>query len=200
MTMGTRDPRVDAYIAKQQPFAVPILKQIRDTIHDASPEIHETIKWGAPAWEYKGLLCQMAAFKEHCALGFWKGTLIVAKNNKSLDAAGSFGRIKSVKDLPPKKELVGYVKKAMALNDAGAKAPKKPKEVKKRIPMPSDMKEALQRNGRAKSTFDEFSPSHKREYLEWITEAKQPETRQRRLSQAVEWIAEGKPRMWKYVK
>ena len=199
-TMGKKDPRVDAYIAKQQPFAQPILKQIRETVHEASPEITETIKWGAPAWEYKGPLCQMAAFKEHCALGFWKGTLIVAKNKKSLDAAGSFGRIKTVKDLPPKKELIGYVKKAMALNEAGTKAPRKHKEAKKPIPMPSDMKEALERNAKASSTYDEFSPSHKREYLEWITEAKQPETRQRRLSQAVEWMAEGKPRMWKYMK
>ena len=199
-TMGKKDPRVDAYIAKQQPFAQPILKQIRETVHEASPDIVETIKWGAPAWDYKGPLCQMAAFKEHCALGFWKGTLIVAKNKKSLDAAGSFGRIRTVKDLPPKKELIGYVKKAMALNEAGTKAPKKHKDVKKPIPMPSDMKEALERNAKAGSTFEEFSPSHKREYLEWITEAKQPETRQRRLSQAVEWMAEGKPRMWKYMK
>ena len=198
--MGTRDPRVDAYIAKQKDFAKPILTQIRETVLDASPEIRETIKWGAPAWEYKGLLCQMAAFKEYCALGFWKGTLIVTKNKKSLDAAGSFGRIKTVKDLPPKKELVGYVKKAMALNEAGTKAPKKHKDPKKPIPMPSDMKEALQRNEKAKSTYDEFTASNKREYLEWITEAKQPETRQRRLSQAVEWMAEGKPRMWKYMK
>jgi uncharacterized protein YdeI (YjbR/CyaY-like superfamily) len=198
--MGTRDPRVDAYIAKQQEFATPILKQIRETIHEASPEIQETIKWGVPAFEYKGLLCGIAAFKEYCVLGFWKGTLIVGRNNKSLDAAGSFGRIKSVKDLPSKKELIGYVKKAMALNDAGTKAPKKAKEPKKRIPMPTDMKEALARNEKAKATYKDFSPSNKREYLEWITEAKQPETRQRRLSQAVEWMAEGKPRMWKYMK
>jgi uncharacterized protein YdeI (YjbR/CyaY-like superfamily) len=198
--MGTKDPRVDAYIAKQQPFAQPILHQIRETIHAASPEILETIKWGAPAWEYQGMLCSMAAFKEHCALGFWKGTLIVGRNNKSLDAAGSFGRIRSVKDLPPKKDLIAYVKKAMALNEAGVKAPKKHTGPRKPIPMPADMQEALARNKKAKSTYDDFSPSHKREYLQWITEAKQPETRQRRLSQAVEWMAEGKPRMWKYMK
>jgi uncharacterized protein YdeI (YjbR/CyaY-like superfamily) len=198
--MGTRDPRVDAYIAKQRDFAKPILNQIRDTIQSASPNLKETIKWGAPAWEYHGLVCGMAAFKEHCVLGFWKGTLIVGRNNKTLDAAGSFGRIATVKDLPPKRELIGYVRKAMALNEAGTKVPKKPKGPKKPIPMPSDMKDALARNTKAKSTYNEFSPSHKREYLEWITEAKQPETRQRRLSQAVEWMAEGKPRMWKYIK
>lgn len=198
--MGKKDPRVDAYIAKQQPFAQPILNRIRETIHAASPEIQETIKWGAPAYDHHGMLCGMAAFKEHCVLGFWKGTLIVGRNNKSLDAAGSFGRIKSVKDLPPKKDLIAYVRKAMALNEAGIKAPKKHKDPRKPIPMPTDMKEALARNGKAKTTYEDFSPSHKREYLQWITEAKQPETRQRRLSQAVEWMAEGKPRMWKYMK
>ena len=198
--MGKKDPRVDAYIAKQQPFAQPILNQIRETIHAASPEIQETVKWGAPAYDHHGMLCGMAAFKEHCVLGFWKGTLIVGRNNKSLDAAGSFGRIKRVKDLPPKKDLIAYVRKAMALNEAGIKAPKKHKDPRKPIPMPTDMKEALARNERAKTTYEDFSPSHKREYLQWITEAKQPETRQRRLSQAVEWMAEGKPRMWKYMK
>jgi uncharacterized protein YdeI (YjbR/CyaY-like superfamily) len=198
--MGKRDPRVDAYVAKQKDFAKPVLMQIREIVHEASPEIQETIKWGAPAFEYKGLMCSMAGFKEYCALGFWKGTLIIGRNNKSLDAAGSFGRLKSVKDLPPKKELIGYVKKAMALNEAGTKAPMKHKERKKPIPMPKEMKAALARNKKAQSTYEGFSPSHKREYLQWITEAKQPATRQRRLSQALEWMEEGKPRMWKYMK
>src|SRR5688572_18917943 len=196
--MGTRDPRIDVYIAKQQEFAKPILSYLREVIHEGCPEVAETLKWSAPAFEYQGFLCGFAAFKEHAALGFWKGTLILSPNNKSIDAAGSFGRLKTLKDLPPKKVLIGYIKKAMELNEQGVKAPMKPPKPKAAIPMPADLKTALAKNRKAKATYDAFSPSHKREYLEWITEAKATDTRQRRVGQAIEWMSEGKPRMWKY--
>jgi uncharacterized protein YdeI (YjbR/CyaY-like superfamily) len=198
--MATRDPRIDTYITKQQEFAKPILTYLREVIHEGCPEVVETLKWSAPAFEYEGFLCGFAAFKEHAALGFWKGTLILGPNDKSIDAAGSFGRLKTLKDLPPKKVLIGYVKKAVELNEQGVKAPMKSPKPKAAIAMPADLEMALAKNRKAKATYDGFSPSHKREYLVWITEAKATDTRKRRLSQAIEWMSEGKPRMWKYQK
>src|SRR5947199_741457 len=118
--MARKDPRVDAYIAKAAPFAQPILTHLRGVVHSASPDIEEDMKWSHPHFMYKGMLAGMAAFKEHCAFGFWKGSMIVAKGGQSTDAMGQFGRIGSVKDLPSKKELAGFVKKAMKLNDEGA--------------------------------------------------------------------------------
>jgi uncharacterized protein YdeI (YjbR/CyaY-like superfamily) len=198
--MGKRDPRVDAYIEKQREFARPILTYIRDVVHEGCPDVQETIKWGAPFFLYNGMLCQFAGFKEHVGFGFWKGTLIIERNDRSLEAAGSFGRITSVADLPPKKTLIGYLKQGMKLNDAGAKAPPKAPATRAAIPVPKDLRDALAKNRKAMATFAAFSPSHKREYLQWITEARQAATRRRRLAQAVEWMAEGKPRMWKYAR
>jgi uncharacterized protein YdeI (YjbR/CyaY-like superfamily) len=196
--MGTRDKRVDAYVAKSAHFAKPILEHIRDVVHEGCPEVEETIKWGFPNYQYKGMLCSMAAFKEHCTFGFWKGSLIVdAADRRSDEAMGQLGRITKLADLPPRKKLVGYVKKAKELNDAGVKVAKttKPKPV---LEPPADLLAALRKNKKAQAAFDKFPPSHKREYVEWIVEAKTDETRQRRLAQAVEWMAEGKPRNWKY--
>ena len=196
--MGTRDKRVDAYVAKSADFAKPILEHIRDVVHEGCPEVEETIKWGFPNYQYKGMLCSMAAFKEHCTFGFWKGSLIVdAADRRSDEAMGQLGRITKLADLPPRKKLVGYVKKAKELNDAGVKVAKttKPKPV---LEPPADLLAALRKNKKAQAAFDKFPPSHKREYVEWIVEAKTDETRQRRLAQAVEWMAEGKPRNWKY--
>lgn len=196
--MGTRDPRVDAYIAKSADFAKPILKHLRAMVHEACPEVEETIKWGAPTFMYHGILCGMAAFKQHCALNLWKGALIVDRNGKSAEAMGQFGRITSVKDLPPKREMLGYLKQAMKLNEQGVKTPNrtgKPKPVPR---MPAEFTAALAKHRAAKAAFEAFSPSHRREYIEWITEAKGEATRERRLAQAIEWIAEGKSRNWKY--
>jgi len=194
--MGNRDPRIDDYIAKQRDFAKPILTYLRDVIHDACPDCEETLKWSSPAFTYHGLLAGFAAFKEHATFGFWKHDLVVGKERG--DAMGSFGRLTSVKDLPSKRELVALIKKAMELNEKGVTVPRMKGAPKKPIRMPAYMKTALAKNKKAKSAYDAFSPSHQREYLEWITEAKTDETRQRRLSQAVEWLAEGKSRNWKY--
>jgi len=199
--MGKRDPRVDAYIAKSAGFAQPILKHLRDAVHAASDEIDEDMKWSAPHFMYKGMLCGMAAFKQHCAFGFWKGKLVVADTGSSPDEAmGQFGCLTTVRDLPPKKTLIGYIKKAMALNDAGVKSPTRTKNAKPKPPVsvPDDLMSALRKNKKALTTFDGFSPSHRREYVEWITEAKRDETRQKRLATAIEWLAEGKSRNWKY--
>jgi uncharacterized protein YdeI (YjbR/CyaY-like superfamily) len=200
--MGTRDARVDAYIARSAEFARPILEHIRAVVHAACPDVDETMKWSFPHFDYKGMLCSMAAFKEHCAFGFWKGELIVPKGGGEAETGmGHFGKITRLSDLPSKKVLTGYIKEAMRLNDEGVKSPSrsKPKAPKPQLAIPDDLARALSANDAARATFDKFSPSHRREYIEWITEAKTQATRTKRLETAVEWMAEGKPRNWKYM-
>ena len=199
--MGTRDQRIDSYIEKSADFARPILTHLREVVHGACPEVEETVKWGMPHFQYKGMLCAMASFKAHCTFGFWKGRLIVDRGGENAEAAmGQFGRITSVAELPPKRVLAGYVKEAMRLNDEGVTAPRRAPSKTKRpaAAVPDDLAAALRRNRKAAATFDAFSASHRREYVEWITEAKRAETRERRIATAVEWIAEGKARNWKY--
>jgi uncharacterized protein YdeI (YjbR/CyaY-like superfamily) len=195
--MGKRDPRIDAYIAKQCDFAKPILSYVRDLVHEGCPECEETLKWNSPSFIYRGaILAGVAGFKEHVQFGFWKHELLLG--DRPRDGMG-FGKITSIDDLPPKKELLALIKKAMALEDAGVKVTRMAKKPKKAIAVPSDLKAALAKNRKARSTFEDFSPSHKHEYLAWITEAKADETRKRRLEQAIDWMAEGKPRNWKYM-
>ena len=201
--MGTRDPRVDAYIEKSADFAKPILSHLREVVHSACPDVEETLKWGAPHFVYKGMLGGMASFKQHCAFGFWKGSLVIGEDaTAASQAMGSFGRITKVADLPPKSTLAGYVKKAAKLNEDGTPRPKTkvPKPPKKEIPVPADFATALRKNKKARTTFEAFSPSHRREYLEWITDAKRNETRQRRMATTIEWLGEGKALNWKYQK
>src|SRR5215213_4345500 len=196
--MAAKDPRVDAYIARSKPFAQPILKRIRQAVHAGCPDVVETIKWSVPAFEYKGPLCGMAAFKAHCLMGFWKGALMKTKPTQmGVDASGEFGRFESIDDLPSETAIVRMVKEAAALNDAGIKLPRVVK-AKKPLTAPGDMVAALRKNKRAHAAFDAFSPSCKREYIEWIIGAKTDATRTRRLETAVQWIAEGKHRNWKY--
>ena len=198
--MATKDPRVDAYIAKSADFAKPILKHLRKVVHAGCPQVVETIKWSMPHFDYKGVMCGMAAFKQHCVFGFWKEALIFdADKVAEKTAMGSFGSIKSLADLPREKTLIGYVKKAAALNEAGIKAPGRT-QPKKREPLSvlDDFSAALKKNAKARKTFEEFPPSKQREYLEWVTEAKRDETRVKRLGQTLEWLAEGKRRNWKY--
>ena len=197
--MGTHDPRIDAYIAKSADFAQPILQHIRQVVHAACPDAQETIKWGFPHFMHGGkILASTAAFKAHCALNFWHGDAVTAAD-KSDQAMGQFGRITSIKDLPAKAELTQLVKKAAALIDEGVKparalkaAPKSPLET------PSDLQAALTRNAAARKVFEAFAPSHRRDYIEWVVEAKREETRAKRVAQAVEWLQEGKSRNWKY--
>lgn len=201
--MPSKDKRIDAYIAKSAEFAQPILTYLREVVHEGCPDVVETIKWGMPHFEHRGIMCGMASFKEHCAFGFWKGSLVVdPKEIKSVDAMGQFGRITSLKQLPPKKTLVGYVKKAAELNDAGIKNPArvKPRTEKKELTVPDYFTAAVKKNKKALATFDGFPYSKKKDYVEWVTEAKTDETRDRRLKTAVEWMAEGKGRNWKYEK
>jgi uncharacterized protein YdeI (YjbR/CyaY-like superfamily) len=200
--MGSRDPRVDAYIAKSAPFAQPILSHLREVVHAACPEVEETMKWSTPHFTHKGPLCHVAAFKQHCAFGFWKGSLVVGDTRPGEEAMGQFGRLGALADLPADDVLAGYVREAKRLNDEGVKAPAraKPAAEKKELAVPDDLAAALQGNPAALATFERFSPSKRKEYVEWITEAKSPATRTKRRDTAVEWMAEGKARHWKYEK
>ena len=199
--MGTRDPRIDAYIAKSADFAQPILEHLRRVVHEACPQVEETMKWSMPHFMYEGMLCGMASFKAHCTFGFWKGSLLVGDNDGAAERAmGQFGRITSVSDLPPKKTLVALIRRAMKLNEDGVAA-----RVPKRAPRPAAevpdyLAAALAKNRRARTTFEGFSPSQRREYVEWVAGAKREETRARRLATTLEWLAEGKPMNWKYAK
>ena len=196
--MPTTDPRVDAYIERANDFAKPILTRTRAMVHEACPEVVETIKWSSPFFDYKGqMMCAMAAFKEHCSLIFWKASLIEGVPPNGDKSRGSFGRITSVKELPSKKVFTGFIKAAMALNDAGVTV-KRPKFTKPEAKVPKELAAALKRNKKASSVFANFSPGQRREYCEWIDEAKREDTRTKRVAQAVEWIAEGKTRNWKY--
>jgi uncharacterized protein YdeI (YjbR/CyaY-like superfamily) len=195
-----RDPRIDAYIAKSAPFARPILQRVRDRVHAAAPEAEETIKWGAPGFTVDGkILLMMAAFKAHAALNFWRGQEIGAGKPKA-GAMGQFGRLESADDLPPDSELDALIREGAELAKT-APAPRKVKHEPKPPPLlHPEFEAALKANPRAKEVLDGFPPSAQREYLEWIAEAKQDSTRTKRIATAVEWLSEGKRRMWKYEK
>lgn len=203
--MENRDPRTDTYIEKSAAFAQPILTHIRQLVHQACPEIIETTKWGFPHFEYNGVLCSMASFKQHCALGFWKATLMSDpyKLFSEIDkpAMGHFGQIRSLADLPADNILLEYLQEAVQLNIANIKKPDRTKSATlKEIEVPDYFREALSKNESAQNTFADFSNSNKKEYISWITEAKAENTRQKRLETAIKWLAEGKIRNWKYVK
>lgn len=199
--MGSRDPRVDAYIAAAAPFARPILEHLRELVHRGAPEIVETIKWGMPFFTREKNVCHMAAFKAHCAFGFWTGRM-TGSTGKEGEAMGQFGRIASLADLPSDRKLVALVRAAVALDERGGKTPARPKKTGPDIDVPEDLQMALRtrKHATARKTFEAFPPSHRREYVEWIAEAKTEATRAKRLASTLEWLAEGKPRNWKYMK
>ena len=200
------DPRVDAYIEKAAPFAQPILAHLRKLMHQACPRAGESIKWGMPFFIQQGvILASMAAFKQHCAFGFWGKEMrkVLAKDGlKSSDAMGSLGRITGAKTLPGDRTLLTYMSQAASLVESGerTKSIDRPKKSAKKIVLvPEELTAALKRNKMAAKVFSEFSPSGKREYALWIADAKRSETREKRVKQAIEWIAQGKPRNWKYM-
>jgi uncharacterized protein YdeI (YjbR/CyaY-like superfamily) len=195
----SRDPRIDAYIARQGDFARPILEHLREAIHAACPEADETLKWSMPSFLYNGkILANMAAFKAHAAFGFWRSGEVLGETGAERDAMGQFGRLTSVADLPPPDALAGLVRKAMAAIDSGPGPARPKKPPKPELAAPDDLRAALDATPRAAATFDAFPPSCRRDYVEWVVEAKRPETRAKRIAQAVEWMAEGKKRHWKY--
>jgi len=203
--MGKKHKKVDAYIAKSAEFARPILTRLRDLVHKACPEVEEVIKWGFPNFDYKGVFCSMAGFKQHCSFGFWKASLmndpkgVLQANDKG--SMGNFDRITSLKDLPSDKILLDFLRQAVELNELGVKRKVKvtPKG-SKTIDTPDYFEKALKKNKIAREVFEGFAYSHRKEYIQWFEEAKTEETRNKRIAQAIEWISEGKGRNWKYQK
>jgi uncharacterized protein YdeI (YjbR/CyaY-like superfamily) len=201
------DPRVDAYIEKSASFAQPMLVHLRELVHQACPRATEAVKWRMPFFMQQGIvLCHMAAFKQHCAFGFWGPEMkkVLAKDGSaSSKAMGSLGRITRLKDLPPDRVLLSYLAQASELVESGQRTKsieRQPKAAKQRVRVPAELNAALKKNKLASKTFAGFSPSCKREYAEWIAEAKRGETKTKRLKQAVEWMAQGRSRHWKYQK
>ena len=200
--MGKKDKKIDDYISKSADFAKPILNNIRQLVHSACPQVEESIKWSFPNFDYKGPFCSMAAFKQHCSFGFWKAAIM--KDAKKLkanqeDAMGHLGKIKSLADLPADTVLISYIKEAVRLNDEGIKLSRRKKsEEKKELIIPDYFTKALSKNKTAYKIFKAFSPSHKKEYVEWIAEAKTEETRNKRMAKALEQIVESKSLNWKY--
>jgi uncharacterized protein YdeI (YjbR/CyaY-like superfamily) len=202
------NPRVDVYINKAKPFAQPILTHIRELVHKAVPNVEETIKWSRPFFELKGvILGNMSAFNEHCSVGFWGeeiGAVLRQANVVQDGGMGSLGRIATLKDMPSDKQMLSFLKQAAAFIESGnytspIAARNRVVKAPKAAPVaPAELTQALKANKAAGKVFANFSPSCQREYVEWIAEAKRPETRDKRIAQAIEWISEGKQRNWKY--
>jgi uncharacterized protein YdeI (YjbR/CyaY-like superfamily) len=199
--MPTKDPRVDAYIAEAPDFARPILSHLRKLIHQGCPEAVETMKWSRPFFEYKGLLCGFAAFKAHCSLFFWQDIDLGDTFKKKSDSNSGKGRVEKVEslaDLPKDQVLVACVRSAVAQRDTPKTKAKRVREPVKETPIPLDLKKALSSNTQANAAWKALAPSHRREYIDWIVEAKRPETRAKRIQTALEWLSEGKKLNWKY--
>ena len=202
MLMTTKDPRVDSYIADSAEFARPILKHLRKLIHQGCPAAVETIKWGCPFFDYNGLLCGIASFKAHCSMFFWRDIDVsrwLEKTNTAGAGMGQFGKLTALSDLPKDSVLLACVRAAVEQRDAPSSKTKRARQPGKELPVPPDLKKALAANSKSAATFKNFSPSHRREYIKWITDAKQPATRERRLQTTLEWLSEGKPHNWKYL-
>lgn len=199
--MPTKNPEVDQYIAEAAEFAQPILKRLRSAFHQGCPQAAETIKWGIPNFEYHGIVGSMAAFKQHVSVGFWRSKEMKDSENILERRAASMSNIKftELKEVPSVKVLASYVAQAAALNETAKSSPKNKKKASKPLPpVPAALENALTRNKKAKSIFDNMSTTQKRDYIEWIAEAKREETVAKRVTTAIEWISEGKGRNWKY--
>jgi uncharacterized protein YdeI (YjbR/CyaY-like superfamily) len=193
------DPRIDAYIARQADFARPILEHLRRIVREAAPEVEETIKWSMPHFTYKGrMFAGMAAFKAHATFGLWQASAVLGETGSEREAMGQYGRLTSIDDLPAEEELKATIRRAAEHAQRRQPRPKKPP--KPELEAPPELQSALDANPAARATFDAFSPSARRDYVEWVVESKRPETRDKRIAQAVEWMAEGKKRHWKYEK
>jgi uncharacterized protein YdeI (YjbR/CyaY-like superfamily) len=198
--MPTIDPRIDAYIDnKAADFAKPILRHLRRLVHEACPDVVETTKWSMPFFEYKGPLANMASFKAHCAFGFWKQSLMESDAIPAEKTAmGTFGRITSLDDLPDDETMTGLIKQAVKLNEEGVKVARKAPTTDKTLVVPEVLVAALEQNAKASEHFNAFPYSKKKDYVDWITEAKTDATRDKRLATTIEQLSEGKARHWKY--
>lgn len=198
--MPSTDPRIDAYIANAGRFARPILTHLRRLIHATCPAVKESIKWSSPFYEYKGILAATPSFKAHCKLVLWKSKLVFKDLPAKDNPDKKLRNLTSLADLPSERILTNCLKRAVALNESTVKLASKPKARREPLKIPDDFLAALKRNRKAVAAFPKLSPSCRREYVDWIVEAKREETREKRVATALEWIAEGKPRHWKYKK
>jgi uncharacterized protein YdeI (YjbR/CyaY-like superfamily) len=201
--MASTDPRIDAYIGRAAVFARPVLRHLRALVHRACPGAAETIKWGFPHFEHHGILCSMAAFQRHCAFGFWKGRILKDASGalaSSGEAMGHLGRITGLENLPSDAVLLRLLRQAARLNEEGVPAPRAPRKRVSTAPpaVPAALREALRKNPAAAGTFRSLSPSHRKEYIGWITEAKRPETKAKRIATTVQWLAHGRNLNWRY--
>ncbi|HVU16193.1 MAG TPA: YdeI/OmpD-associated family protein [Candidatus Didemnitutus sp.] len=201
--MPKTDPRVDDYITRAQPFAQPILRHLRKLVHAACPDVEETIKWNHVSFLHQGqILAMSGAFKEHLTFGFWHKDMepiLVRDGFQPGNAMGLMGRIASFDDLPADRKMIGYIKAAVDLQASGKPARERPKPGPKApLRVPPALTTALKKNKKAAAAWDKFSYSHRKEYVEWLTEAKRDETKAARLATTLEWLAEGKSRNWKY--
>ena len=198
--MAAHDSRMDAYISRAAPFAQPILAYLRELVHEACPEVEESIKWGFPHFGYRGaMMCSMAAFKRHCAFGFWLHKEIVGEEPG--EGMGGFGKITALADLPTRKKLAAYIRKAMALNEAGTRRKSVRPRPRPVAVLPEDVAALLAqaKHAAARRTWERFTNGMRRDYVDWIDEAKTDATRRKRVATALEWLAEGKQRNWKYM-
>ena len=202
--MAKKSASIDHYIIESAPFAKPILMHFRELVHLVCPDVEEKMKWSFPHFDYKGeMMCSMASFKQHCAIGFWKAALMKDAGklkDGNTEAMGHYGKITSLHDLPSDKKIISHLKEAILLNEKGFKLPSKLKTSKSPLTVPAELVKAFTKNKKAKITFENFSPSHRNEYVTWITEAKTDETKNKRIATTLEWLEEGKSRHWKYLK
>ena len=197
--MARKDPRIDDYIANARPFARPILRHLRKLFHQGCPDLEETIKWGMPHFDYQGeMMVGMSAFQSHCGFGFWKASLLFDTGDKSPEAIGQFGRIRTLADLPSDAKIVRLVKAAAKLNAEGVKVKRPKPKPRAALLMPADLAKALAKNRKANAAFAALTPGQRREYIEWLTDAKREATRVARLAKAMAQIAEGRPLYRKY--
>jgi len=196
-----RDRRVDAYIEKSAEFAKPVLRHLRELVHEGCPDIREDIKWNMPFFLHHGILCTMAAFKAHCVFGFWHHGMDKPMRDDGVPvdmSMGSLGRITSIKQLPTRRAMLRYLREAAKLNESGL-PPRPPRAKSQPAPKaPADLAAALGKDKAAAATYAKFTPGKQRDYVDWLKEAKRPETRAKRLATAIEWMSEGKPLNWKY--
>lgn len=195
------DPRIDTYIARAAPFAQPILSHLRALLARTCPDGEETLKWGMPSFTYRGrILCGMAAFKGHATFGFWQNSAVTGDDTPDAQATamGQFGRLTSLSDLPDDVKLADMMTRAMALIDSGVKMPRPVKHARPPAELPEDLATALSASAKATATFESFPPGQRREYIEWVTGAKRPETRKKRLDTTIAQLEEGKRLNWKY--
>jgi hypothetical protein len=201
--------QVTAYAAAMPAYAQPIFAHLRALIHTTCPDTDEAIKWSIPHFERDGdYLCIFAASPGHASFTFYKQQLMSdprLRDNLNLPAIKRFmGRLTSLSDLPDDATLAAMLQEAADLNARGVRLPDRAPKTPPVIDMPSAVATAvataLAANPAAQAVWDAKSAAWRKDYLVWITAAKTDPTRDARIAEALDWIADGKARFWKYQK